>query len=88
MSFQSLGKKSHDDSRHLEKKITNTFRSQTLPISRLSAHEIMTYVSSFAHYIYNIRSIGKIRTTEESLNARLSNDVKFDSNILKNIAMP
>ena len=83
MSFQSLGKKSHDDSRHLEKKITNTFHSQTLRISRLSAHEIMTYESSFAHYIYNIRSIEKIRTTEESLNAKLSDDVKFDSNILK-----
>ena len=64
----------------------NAFRSQTQHISRLSAHEIMTYVSSFAHYIYNIRSIGKIRTTKESLNARLSNDIKFDSIIFKNIA--
>ena len=76
-----MGKKSHDDSRHLEKK------NHEHEHEHLSAHEIMTYVSSFDHYIYNIRSIGKIRTTEESLNARLSNDVKFDSNIFKNIAM-
>ena len=27
-----------------------------------------------------------MRTTEESLNAKLYNDVKFDSNIFKNIA--
>ena len=43
----------------------------------------MSYVSSFDHYTWNIRSIGKVRTTEESLNARFFNDVKFDGIIFK-----
>ena len=46
-------------------------------------------VFPFDDYIYNItimKSIGKLRRTEESLNARFSNDVKYDSNIETNIA--
>ena len=50
MSFQSLGKKSHDGFHHL-KKITNMFRSQTRRISRLSAHEIMNDVSSLIRFL-------------------------------------
>ena len=80
MSFQSLGKKGHDNFRHLEKNVTITFVFRPR-ISRLSAHEIINYVSSFYRYIQNVMSIGKISRTEESLNTRLSNVVKFDCNI-------
>ena len=55
------------------------FRSQTQRISCSSDHEIMNSTSSFDHYVLTIRNINKIKQTEESLNARLSNDVKFDS---------
>ena len=83
MSFQSLGKKSHDDFRHLKKNSHEhvTFSdSAYFKLKRLWNQELS---SSFDCYIWNIRSIEKIRTTEESLNAKLSDDVKFDSNILK-----
>ena len=45
----------------------------------------MTCNVSFDRYICDNRSIEKIKP-EESLNAMLSNDVKFDGNTLKKIA--
>ena len=65
-----------------KKKKSNTFRSQTacFTLKELFLLLIATPI---------IRSIGKIRGTEVSLNTRLSNDVKFDSNIyyiFRNIA--
>jgi len=37
----------------------------------------------FLLFITTTESIGKVRKTKESLNARLSNDVEFDSIIFK-----
>ena len=44
MSFQSLGKKRHDDFRHLEKKNHEHVHSQTRRNLRLSIKEIMNSV--------------------------------------------
>ena len=42
--------------------------------------------TSFDHYVLTIRYIKKMKRTVESLHARLSNDIRFDSNIFKKIA--
>ena len=62
------------------------FHSKTQRISRLSDHEIINSTSSFDHYVLTTRNIKKIKQTEKSLNARLSNDVKFESFIFKKMA--
>ena len=47
MSFQSLGKKSHDDFRHLKKKVMNMFPSQLKLMHKLKRISMGRGISSF-----------------------------------------
>ena len=45
---------------------------------RRSGNRAKNKMADTGHQSVRVQHIGKVRTTEESLNARLSNDVKFE----------